>query len=66
MPAFCAYAEIHLDIATASQQNMFTLGISKSSPVLRRIGRAAGKNPVLKSSSEEKRISWLDDVQLRC
>jgi hypothetical protein len=66
MPPFCTSAEIHLDIAAPSQQNIFTLGISKSSPVLKQIGRAAGKNPVLKSSSEEKRISWLDDVQLRC
>jgi hypothetical protein len=45
---------------------IFTRGISKSSPVLRQVGRATGKNPVLKSSSEGNSISWLDDVRLHC
>jgi hypothetical protein len=43
MPPFCAFAEIHLDIAAPPQQNMFTLGISKSSPILREVGRATEK-----------------------
>ena len=43
MPLIYAFAEIHLDIAPASQQNVFALGISKSSPILRQVGRATEK-----------------------
>jgi hypothetical protein len=41
-------------------------GFRKVPPVLRQVSFAAGKKPVLKSSSKGKSISWLDDVRLRC
>jgi hypothetical protein len=66
MPSFYANAEIHLDIAASSQQNMFTLADFQKFAGFEAGGRDTGKNPVLKSSSEEKSVSWLDDVRLRC
>ena len=66
VPAFLACTEIRLDVMPHLRKICFRRGIQKSPPVLRQVGFAAGKKPVLKSSSKGKSISWLDDVRLHC